>query len=169
MKITKEKFLEIFDEHFNKVDEELNAILKGHLLIERALNQIIEDFVFHSDKLIEADLSFFKKVHVARSMSLDQSDNSMWALILSFNSLRNDFVHELSSSKRQARIEKVKTLYVLEMKGDDFEKVWDSDPVLGIAYSTSLIVGFLITFHEEVLRFKSMVLEMDKLVNKRKD
>lgn len=166
MKITKDKFTEIFNEYFNKVDEELIAVLKGQLLIERTLNQIIDDFVFHDDKLIEARLSFSQKVHIARSMSLNQFDNSMWTLILVLNSLRNDFAHQLDSEKRTAKFEKVKNLYIQETKGSDFENVWDNDQVIGIAYTTTLILGFLIAFHDEVLRFKGVVREMDKIINK---
>jgi hypothetical protein len=60
-------------------------------LVEKALNQIIEDFIFHADKIVEARLSFAQKIHFARSISLDEHDNSMWNLV---TALRNDFAHE---------------------------------------------------------------------------
>ncbi len=166
MKITKEVFSKIFDEQFNKVDDELVAVLKGHLLVEKVLNQIIEDFVFHDDKIIDARLNFAQKVQIARSMSLDHQDNSMWSLISVMNTLRNDFAHQLDSEKRNAKFDKVKAIYVQETKDNEFENIWSKGNVIGIAYTTTLILGFLITFHEEVLRFKEMVNEMDKLMNK---
>jgi hypothetical protein len=45
------------------------VVLKGHLLIEEALDGIISNFVFHSERIGEARLSFAQKVNLARSMS----------------------------------------------------------------------------------------------------
>jgi hypothetical protein len=166
MKITFANLPEILEEHFNKIDEELVAVLKGHLLIEQLLNQIIEDFVFHEDKLIEARLGFQQKVHIAKSLSLSEQNNSMWNLVLAMNTLRNDFAHQLDSIKRAQKFLRTRGLYELEMKGEQFENVWNKGNVIGIAYTTSMIFGFLTSFHEEVLRFKELVTEMDKTMNK---
>lgn len=166
MKLTKAEFLKIFDEHFNKVDEELVAVLKGHLLVEKVLNQIIEDFVFHADKIIHVRLSFDHKVQIARSMSLDHSDNSMWKLISALNTLRNDFAHQLDSEKRKIKFKNVQNIYEQETQGAEFEKIWQKGNVMGIAYTTTLVLGFLLTFHEEVLRFKEVVDGIDKVINK---
>ncbi|WP_462249235.1 hypothetical protein [Ekhidna sp.] len=157
MVISKESYLSLFQEYYNKVDEELIAILKGHLLIEKLLNQIIEEFVFHPEILPETRLSFYQKIHLARSISYSEQDNTMWKLVTAFNTLRNEYAHNLDSDAKEKKLEKLKQLYIVETKGSEFEKVWEEGNVIGIAYSMSMIIGFLTSFEKEVKSFKNFV------------
>lgn len=76
------------EEHLRYVDESAQVILKGHLVIEETLSEIISTFVFHDEYLEGARLSFAQKLAIARTMSLDEHGNEMWQLIAALNSLR---------------------------------------------------------------------------------
>jgi hypothetical protein len=162
----KENFLKIFEDHFNTVDEQAQILLKGHLLIEEKLYDIISNFVFHQDALEKAKLGFYQKLHLARSLSLDESKNSMWELVLAVNSLRNKIAHKLAIEEREKPLEHLKALYKKEMADDELENVWDTQgTIVGLSYSISLILGFLSTFEKESLRFKEMINNLDLVLN----
>jgi hypothetical protein len=71
------------EEHFAQVDETVLVVLKGHLLIEEALDTIISRFVFHPEFIQAANLRFAQKLSIARSISLDEHNNEMWGLEVS--------------------------------------------------------------------------------------
>ena len=54
------------------VDDEALVVLKGQLIVEKKLDEIIEAFVFHPEQLETARLSFAQKVAIARSLSLER-------------------------------------------------------------------------------------------------
>ena len=155
---------------FGNVDRETLVVLKGHLLIEESLNSIIETFVHHAEKMQNAKLSFFQKVHIAKSMSLTEHESSAWILIEHINSLRNDFAHKLESEKRAAKIENLKKLYALECKDNEFtEDPTAEDNSLFIGDVVAFCLGFLGSFEAEVMRFKEIVQMMDNVLNKKKN
>ena len=160
----------IFDRHFKEVDEEAQVILKGHLLIEEVLYRIITTFVFHPAHIENANLTFYNKVSVARSLSLGESENTMWNLILAFNTLRNKTSHFLDLEHRKSALEKVRLLYEKELSGeypDEVKLVWQREKTpVALSYTFSLCFGFLGEFEEEAVRFKEFVTEADKMMNK---
>jgi hypothetical protein len=96
---------------FGAVDETVLVLLKGHLLIEEILDEVISKFVFHPVYLDSAHLGFAQKLHIARSMSLDEHDNGMWEIALRLNSLRNELAHALDSEKRNHKTQAVVDVY----------------------------------------------------------
>jgi len=162
----KEQFLKIFGDHFNTVDEQAQILLKGHLLIEEKLYDIISNFVFHPDALEKAKLGFYQKLHLARSLSLDESNSSMWELVLAINSLRNKIAHKLATEEREKPLELVKMLFTKEMAEDELKNVWDTQgAVVGLSYSISLVLGFLLSFEKESIRFKEITEKLDLIIN----
>ena len=71
------KLQEKFKEHFLYVDAPAQIVLKGHLLIEEALDTILGKFVFHPEHLQNANLRFAQKIDLARSISLAEHNNEM--------------------------------------------------------------------------------------------
>jgi len=52
------------------------------------------------------------------------------------------------------------------MADNELENVWDTQgTVIGLAYSISLVLGFLLTFEKESLRFKEMIKNLDLIFN----
>jgi hypothetical protein len=156
--------LQKLEENLRFVDESALVILKGHLIIEETLTEIISTFVFHAEQLEGARLSFSQKVAIARSMSLDEHNNEMWQLIAAINRLRNELAHALSSPKR---VEKTKALLNLHEKlgGIMTTDEKETPEHILLSFSVTYSLGFLSGFLEEVRRFKSMLEDMDRIVN----
>jgi len=147
------------------VDESAVVLLKGHLIIEEALNEIIGTFVFHSEQLDKVRISFAQKVAIARAMSLDEHENEMWQLILAVNSLRNELAHSLNSPKRQ---KKTKALIDLQKKLRGQTTAPDGSEVpehVILSFVVAFSLGFLSGFIEEVRRFRAWLDEMEKIIN----
>jgi len=143
-------------------------ILRGHLLLEEILYSIVGEFVFHPTFIKKSDINFSQMVNIARSMSLDDENNSIWGLILAINKLRNKIAHELpASSNIQKHIAKVKDLYNSEKKElqGDSERLWANDDCRGMKFSITMSMGFLYEFLEEVKRFKKAVHLIDTIYN----
>ncbi len=86
-----------YDEHMPETDDLTLVVLKGHLLIEELLVDLVHLALPHAEYLEPARLSFHQLACVARA-SLPQASDPAWELVLSLNSLRNDLAHNLYGS-----------------------------------------------------------------------
>ncbi len=154
------------------IDEttELNDVdlifLKGHLLIEEVLTIIIENYVWHSKFLQLSKLTFYQKIQIARSISLDESENDMWKLIEAINTYRNKLAHSLDETIHQKRINSIFDLY-FEILSDEASVIKQKEnPTKQILSDTILVVlGFLGNFEAEIKRFKNLIVSLDKEIN----
>ena len=158
------KYQQKFTEHFQEVDGSAQIMLKGHLLVEEALEAIIGKFVFHPEFIEDASLRFPQKIDIARSMSLDEHNNEMWQLGIAINSLRNELAHSLKSDKRQRKTRTLIDLYVRLLEDNTDRHKDDSEEVI-LMFAISFFLGFLCSFQNEVERFRSVVDEMDRIWN----
>lgn len=137
-------------------------LLKGHLVLEEKLAAIIGKFVFHGEVLENARLTFAQKMSVARSLSLDEHNNTVWGLIEKLNKLRNILAHSLGGASRQDAMNALKSAYSAEHNLEAWEKNDESLLIFSVvAYS----LGFLDGFEQEVERFKKWVQTIDVAVN----
>jgi hypothetical protein len=60
--------------HLIDVDEEISLIIKGHLLLEKVINDILENF-FPNPKYIPS-LGFFNKLQLIRAMTKFSDDGN---------------------------------------------------------------------------------------------
>ena len=151
---------------FGALDESVLIVLKGHLLIEEMLDAIIRTFVFHPDHLDGARLGFSQKLHIARSMSLDEHNNGMWDIALRLNSLRNELAHSLESDKRDRKTKAVLDAYFTEATEDEHLKlVRDQEEPVQLAFAASYFIGFLGSFKAEVVRFREVIDGIDRTMN----
>ena len=157
---------EKFREHLQYVDDTVMIVLKGHLLIEEALESILTTVVFHPEFLEAASLRFAQKVNVARSLSLDEHQNELWGLVISLNALRNELAHSLKEGKRKKKLAALREIYY-RLVADSPEDLRDPDlpDQLVIYWSVAMILGFLDAFKGEVTRFRALVDDLDKIVN----
>lgn len=147
--------------YFNDVDPYTDTILKAHLKIESVIDSIIKEFIFNSIFIDEAKITFFQKVKIAQSMSLDNYNDPLWEVILLLNNMRNSAVHKIQNTKRDEQLVKLKLLIKNEIKGN-----WEEmDDIYKITFTTALIIGFLNAFQREVVRFKEVINGMDKIMN----
>jgi hypothetical protein len=75
--------------------------LKGHLIIERIINGIIESHCKEPEYLSKARLSFAQKVYIAQSLALIPGKKTIWAAIHNLNKLRNHLSHNIDASKAE--------------------------------------------------------------------
>ncbi|WP_171232297.1 hypothetical protein [Ruegeria sp. HKCCA4812] len=151
---------------FGAFDETVLIVLKGHLLIEEMLDSIIRTFVFHPDYLDDARLSFTQKLHIARSISLDEHDNAMWEIAIRINRLRNELAHSLDSPKRAGRIQSVLDAYFAEANEDEhIALVKDQEEPVKLAFAASYFIGFLGSFKAEINRFREVIDGIDQVMN----
>lgn len=163
-----EKYAKQYAHFFVDLHELELIILRGHLIIEEILIKIISDFVFHEEFIKKIKLTFEGRINVARSISLDNSKNSMWNLMLSINEARNHIAHNIDSSKSEIKIDKIKSLYfneVQELKQFPYMHWHKMGSEGDLKAAVFLCCGFLLSFHDEVKRFKAIVSELDKLYN----
>lgn len=155
-----------FIEQFGKVDDTVTAVLKGHLLIEEALDGIISNFVFHPEPLANARLGFAQKLQLARAMSLREHDNSMWNIAGALNSLRNELTHHLESPRRGRKVKALLDAYRHETSGHPAEKHAEQPEPEAVQMCCALFLGYLTTFREEVDRFKELIGALDSTMNR---
>jgi hypothetical protein len=148
------------------VDELAELTLKGDLLIEEHLAEIVRRFVFHPDRLEKCQLRFPQLVELARALSLDESDNSMWTLIDALHALRNGLAHSLAEGKRRPRLDRVRRAFfqeAVDIPDMKAPKSTDDREVLMLSFVFAL--GFLGQFKREADRFREVVDSMDRIMN----
>lgn len=95
--------------HLPKTDDLTLITLKGHLLIEEVLDDLIFLKCKEPEVLRNVDLSFFVKARMARALvGSSLADGSVlpehvWDMIDALNSLRNELAHTLESSKVESK------------------------------------------------------------------
>lgn len=150
------------------VDTLAQIVLKGHLVMEELMEEAISTFVWHSEFVASARLTFAKKLQLCRSMSHRQQRNGAWEVIGAVNSLRNNLSHTLDQDKRQANLERVRQAYLREYSNcprpfDDSDELDPDVEIAMVAIHASL--GFLHAHLEETRRFKKHLRVLDLAMN----
>lgn len=81
------------------------VILKGHLLIEEQLRQIVDEHVKKPEALAMAHLNCFQVICLAEAFCSDRAAPWVWKALRNLNSLRNDTAHNIEPKRFQQRIE----------------------------------------------------------------
>ncbi|MBC5786392.1 hypothetical protein H8N03_25870 [Ramlibacter sp. USB13] len=148
------------------MDEAVHVLLKGHLLIEEALNRILEQYVFHREHLEDARLTFNQKVLIGRSLALRKNNIGEWELIAAINTLRNELAHRLNSPERERKLKRVKELYFREAAGfPAMEEVKAAPDAHVLMNACGHCAGFLLAFEEDSKMFRRMIHGMDRASN----
>lgn len=88
--------LEEFEKHFPKNNPEL-IILKGHLLIERLLDNYLSYKLNQPTKIENARFTFAQKTALVSAMHYDKECDWLWSNIKLLNKLRNELSHNLEN------------------------------------------------------------------------
>ena len=91
--------------HLPKTNDLTILTLKGHLLVEEVLDEIIHAYCLQPSHLDGVDIRFQVKARLARALIGDVLPESMWAMVDALNSIRNDLAHRLESQKLRTKIE----------------------------------------------------------------
>lgn len=78
--------------------------LKGHLLAEEALDDLVRFYCQQPEHLENVEIRFLVKAKIARALSGHIVWTGLWPLIDALNSVRNDLAHNLESPKLRDRV-----------------------------------------------------------------
>lgn len=158
--------IEHFQKELGSTDELLHVLLKGHLLLEEALEGILNLSVFHREHIDDARLTFFQKFQIARSFCLRKNQFGEWDLIAAINALRNDLTHNLNSPVRDRKLTAVKDLYFREASGfSEIEEIKKCQDHEILYYACSHCAGFLATYASDLKGLRRIIYEYDRTLN----
>lgn len=85
-------------------DPLLTIVLKGHLLAEERLNQLIRLFAPHPEHLAATTLRFHQKLGIVRALvPTAMADALVWELLEALNTVRNEMAHSLGQDRIESR------------------------------------------------------------------
>ncbi|MDX0753945.1 hypothetical protein [Sinorhizobium medicae] len=169
---TLERYAELFRKELSEHDPLQQVVLKGHLVIEAALDNIIATVFFHPEYVFRARIGFAQKVALARAYGLRKADNSMWNLILSINEARNEVAHNLAGERRSNKLEQLRRIFMSEVTDEMQEKfmgdgidVDKADDQTIVALACFLCAGFLGSYEDDVATLRRFIDTLDHGIN----
>ena len=160
-----EKYQREFEKHLGFVDQLGQVILKGHLIIESALANIINLILFHPEHIRDAQLGFKSKVQLARGLALRKNKVSIWNLVLSINAVRNEVAHNLLGETRSKKLDQLRRLYLAELPPELRENQKAArDHVIAMS-ACVMCIGFLGTLEHDTKRLREYIDGLDALLN----
>src|SRR5262245_41965131 len=70
-----DKYVQQFKKHLEQVDAFTLVVLKSHLIMESAIDNVIRLIFFHPDIILDARMNFFQKVEIVRAYALREDEN----------------------------------------------------------------------------------------------
>lgn len=97
-KIPDNEFELFLNKHLNSINDLDLIIIKGHILIEYALNNYIQDLSDNNFNLFDENFSFSHKLKLCKAFGLFSSSKNapIENLIIQFNKIRNTIAHTLN-------------------------------------------------------------------------
>jgi hypothetical protein len=124
-------------------DEFSQTAIKGHLLIEERLSQILDLAIGKPEILSKARLTFVQKLRLVQAMSFLDPNDDMWETALVLNRLRNEMAHRLDSPKIDDIMKDIYRLVQMSpAPGDSPQKV-DAIKMESLALAVIFAHGFL--------------------------
>lgn len=159
-----EKYGALVNEHMQFVDQFAQTITTGHLIVEHALDNILEVLSFYPKYVKAARLGFRQKVSLARSLAQRHADVSIWGVISAINSMRNEVAHNLPGESRTRQIEKFKRVYLAQASADLAEALKDAPDEAIAATACIECVGFLGTFEDDLRHLRRHIDAVDHVM-----
>lgn len=99
-----EKRIARIREHLPDGKDLILLILKGHLLVEEVLDELIAAACPEPQHILDRRTGFAMKARIAQSLSGHLLLRGLWPMVDALNTLRNDLAHNLDSPKLQDRL-----------------------------------------------------------------
>jgi hypothetical protein len=155
-----DKYVQKFKEHLEQVDAFTLVVLKSHLIMESAIDNIIRLIFFWPDIILDARMNFFQKIEILRAYSLREDEMSIWKLMHAIAELRNEVAHNLEPKKRQPRMDKLRRLYFSEVPEDVAKAHKDEPDEMIVMVASSLCTGFLGSHERDLAGLRKMIDEI---------
>jgi hypothetical protein len=133
--------------------------LRGHLLLEGELDQIISIILFHPEYILgkRGRFGFEQKVRIARSMSRNADKHHHWDLLLAVNSLRNEIAHKPESEKRGELIRELHRQVRIGRTPSSVEKREQDSERDTVVLACALCSGFLGCIEEDLCNLRGEI------------
>lgn len=155
--LNEDKYAQQFQKHLAEVDAFILVVLKSHLIMESAIDNIIRLIFFYPDILLDARMNFFHKIEVVRAYALRENEMSIWQLMHAIAELRNEVAHNLEPKKREARMAKLRKLYLSETSPEHADTHKNAEDGEIVIYASSLCTGFLGEFEKDIRSLRGMI------------
>ncbi len=152
-----DKYVQQFKKYLEQVDDFTLVVLKSHLIMESAIDNVIRLIFFHPDIILDARMNFFQKVDIVRAYALREDEMSIWKLMHGIAELRNEVAHNLEPKKREPRMEKVRRLYYSEVPADIAESHKDVPDEMIVMMAAGLCTGFLGSHEKDLAGLRKMI------------
>jgi hypothetical protein len=151
-----DRFIGNFRRHLSQVDEVSNAILRGHLEVERTLDAVVDLIFFRPEYLKKVRLGFADKVLLARAYAPDPEAMD-WNTIKCLNEARNAIAHRRSPEARGVKIANLRK--VLESYGSSASRkeAGAADDMETVVLASAMCCGFLTFLEESVWKVRDTV------------
>lgn len=93
-----------YTRYLPKSDDLSLVTLKGHLLVESILDELIKAYCRDPQPIAQANLRFYQKAKITRAFIGSFYPEEIWDSIMALNSLRNELVHTLEPRKLRKRV-----------------------------------------------------------------
>ena len=157
-----DKYTKQFNEHLAEIDELVQSVLTGHLIVEGALDNIITLIFFHPEHL---RLNFERKVQVVRAYALRKNKETIWNLVAAINETRNAVAHNLAGERREKKMAQLRRMYLAETGPDLAEKQKDYPNHVIAVMACVLCTGFLGTLEDDTKGLRRIIDALDAEMN----
>lgn len=132
-----------FQKHMPRSNDLTLIILKGHLLVEQEMNDIINSSLSEPEALLEARITFSQRLAIIKSIYGSSDSEFPYDSIQKLNVLRNQLVHNLEPDNLEKKIvEFVQDLGDPRYRPEYSEMKIDRRLVGSIAFLCGLICGY---------------------------
>ena len=130
--------------HFPVSDDFITVVVKGHLLLEQYLTALIGHYCVFPERLVEARLSFFQKLQLAKALPFFPISDHIWEALELLNKIRNDVAHNLDkSSKLAAHLSRMRGLTPIFGNVDGATLIDLKDDTQAVKFLVSHCEGYL--------------------------
>jgi len=154
-----------YDRHTRDVDELAQVVLKGHLVIESVLDNIIGLMLFHPEYMADVRLGFNQKVKLARSICLRKNEHRAWTVLIALNAVRNEVAHNLKGEKRKIKLERLKRIFLDGLDPAIGEDVENGPEHLIGALACAECINFLTWCEDEIKVLRGHIDVMEAKLN----
>jgi hypothetical protein len=155
-----EKFYREFSAHLSQIDELANVILRGHLLVERDLDAVIEALFFYPEYVKR--LRFERKAQIARAMALRTQTAAVWDTLAALNLLRNGIAHNIDAAERRKRLDGLRRACMNQLSAHGLKKHEDDTDKGIVILGSALCSGYLGLLEEELIGMHSCLRQIDE-------
>lgn len=140
--LLKDKSYQRFSKHFPRNDDLMLIIIKGHLLIEVEINNLLTLLVKNGKHLEKAKLNYHQKICLLKSLLLKgTSKGTLFNRIEMINNIRNQIAHNLEPKELDGKVRNL--LYCLLPEWKDMIGAKDKDQFKLLRIGIAQLLGQL--------------------------